>query len=197
MIKPFSQACENNCDPILSVLTRIFADRNSVLEIGSGTGQHAVYFAASLAHLQWYTSDLAGNHAGINLWIDDYRGDNLHRPCLLDVNAAQWPAPAVDAVFTANTFHIMSWQSVQAFFAGIDQVLAPAALLAVYGPFNYGGAYTSDSNARFDSWLKAQTAHQGIRDFEKVDALARSAGFSLLEDNAMPANNRLLVWRRQ
>ncbi|TQV82598.1 DUF938 domain-containing protein [Exilibacterium tricleocarpae] len=194
-MKPFSQACANNQDPILQVLQRVFADRRNVLEVGSGTGQHAVYFAHNLPHLQWYTSDLPANHPGINLWIDEHPRENLHRPRLLDVFDPHWPLSGMDAVFTANTFHIMPWEAVTAFFTGVVGVLE-TGLLAVYGPFNYEGDYTSESNARFDTWLKAQAQHQAIRDFEKVDALARSVDFTLVEDNPMPANNRLLVWRR-
>ena len=198
-MKPFSQACANNQEPILQVLQRIFADCHKVLEVGSGTGQHAVHFARHLPQLEWFTSDLLDNHDGINLWIDEYPLPNLHRPRLLDVLQTDWQVPGVDAVFTANTFHIMPWQAVFAFFAGLGADAGgplEAGLLAVYGPFNYGGEYTSDSNTRFDAWLKAQAAHQGIRDFEKVNALAGDAGFTLLEDNPMPANNRLLVWRK-
>ncbi|WP_317932116.1 DUF938 domain-containing protein [Halioxenophilus sp. WMMB6] len=194
--KPFSQACENNQAPIFTHLARLFSDRQQVLEVGSGTGQHAVYFGERLPHLTWQTSDLPENHAGIKLWLDDYPGSNLRPPLAFNVNG-QWPALTVDGLFTANTLHIMSWASVQQFFAGLPGLLAPGALLVVYGPFNYGGQFTSDSNARFEQWLKSTDPERGIRDFEAVCELATGVGLTLLEDNPMPANNRLLVWRYQ
>ncbi|WP_461482260.1 DUF938 domain-containing protein [Porticoccus sp.] len=196
--KPFSQACENNCQPILAILQRVFADRRKVLEVGSGTGQHAVYFAPRLPQLVWQTADLEINHPGINAWIDQYPVDNLRRPLALNADRRPWGMGGYkpDALFTANTCHIMAWPSVQNLFAEVGVLLAPGAVLAIYGPFNYGGEFTSDSNARFDQWLKQIAPHQGIRDFEAVDRLAQQAGFTLSEDNAMPANNRLLVWKK-
>ncbi len=193
--KPHSAASERNREPILAVLREHFADRRRVLEIGSGTGQHAVYFAAALPWLRWQTSDRAQNLAGIRLWLDEAALPNTPSPLTLDVNDA-WPACTADAVFSANTLHIMAWQEVERLFGGLPTVAEPGACLVVYGPFNYGGKFTSDSNAAFDASLKAQHAHMGIRDFEAVDALAATAGFALLEDRAMPANNRCLVWRR-
>jgi len=166
-----------------------------VLEIGSGTGQHAVYFAAALPHLTWQTSDVVENLPGIRMWLDEAHLPNLLAPLLLDVNG-QWPQARYDAVFSANTLHIMSWSEVQTFFSKLDAALTADAVLAIYGPFNYGGHFTSPSNASFDATLKDRAAHMGIRDFEAVDALARSIGLALVEDCAMPANNRTLVWRR-
>lgn len=193
--KPHSTACERNRDPILAVLQEHFADRRTVLEIGSGTGQHAVYFAAALPWLTWQTSDREANLDGIHLWLDEAALPNTPAPLALDVNAP-WPAFRADAVFSANTLHIMAWPEVERLFAGLPAATETGARLVVYGPFNYGGKFTSDSNAAFDASLKAQHAHMGIRDFEAVDALAAAAGFSLLEDRAMPANNRCLVWQR-
>ena len=193
--KPHAPACDRNRDPILAVLRRHFADRRHVLEIGSGTGQHAVYFAAALPHVTWQTSDVAENLSGIRMWLDEARLPNLPAPLLLDVNG-QWPQTRYDAVFSANTLHIMSWSEVQTLFDRLDSALTADAVLAIYGPFNYGGRFTSPSNASFDATLKHHAAHMGIRDFEAVDALARSIGLVLIEDCAMPANNRTLVWRR-
>jgi hypothetical protein len=193
--KPHSLSCDRNRDPILAVLRRHFADRRHVLEIGSGTGQHAVYFAAALPHLTWQTSDVVENLPGIRMWLDEAHLPNLLAPLLLDVNG-QWPQARYDAVFSANTLHIMSWSEVQTFFSKLDAALTADAVLAIYGPFNYGGHFTSPSNASFDATLKDRAAHMGIRDFEAVDALARSIGLALVEDCAMPANNRTLVWRR-
>ena len=194
--KPFSQACDNNQAPIFVILDRVFAEAQAALEIGSGTGQHASYFAPRLAHLIWQTSDQAEYHPGINAWIDAASADNLRRPLSLNVDMPEWPIDKVDAVFSANTCHIMSWASVENMFRKLADVLSDGGTLAIYGPFNYAGEYTSPSNANFDQWLKQRGAQQGIRDFEAVNQLAIEAGMSLLEDNAMPANNRLLVWRK-
>ena len=193
--KPFAPACERNRDPILGVLRTRFADRRHVLEIGSGTGQHAVYFAAALPHLTWQTSERPEHLAGLRQWLDEARLSNTPPPLALDVGAA-WPGGPFDAVFSANTLHIMSWPEVETFFASLPLVCTNDAKLAVYGPFNYGGAFTSQSNAEFDRSLKSRDARMGIRDVAAVDALACRAGFALLEDAAMPANNRCLVWQR-
>lgn len=202
--KPFSQACLNNRQPILAVLERVFADASSVLEIGSGTGQHGVYFANKLPHLRWQMSDLPENLPGIRLWLEEWRlkapesveqPRHLPEPLALDVLGA-WPELAFDAAFSANTAHIMAWPAVPAMFNEVAARLPEGGVFAVYGPFNYEGAFTSESNARFDSWLKANSPERGIRDFEKMDGAARHAGLELVEDNPMPANNRLLVWRK-
>lgn len=195
-MKPYAEACDRNRGPILEVLREHFADRRRVLEIGSGTGQHAVHFAAALPHLIWQTSDLEANLAGIRLWLDEAGLPNIPPPLELTAGGP-WPGSRFDACFTANTLHIMSWPEVCSLFQGLPAVLADDAVLAVYGPFNYDGRFTSDSNASFDAWLKQRSSQSGIRDFADVDALARSIGFSLAEDRAMPANNRTLVWRRR
>jgi cyclopropane fatty-acyl-phospholipid synthase-like methyltransferase len=194
--KPHAPACDRNREPILGVLRRWFTDRHHLLEVGSGTGQHAVAFAAELPHLEWQTSDVASNLPGIRMWLDEAGLPNLPPPLELEVTG-RWPRGPYDAAFSANTLHIMSWQEVQKLFAGLTKALAPDATLAIYGPFNYAGHFTSDSNARFDQSLREQSARMGIRDFEAVDALARSADFRLVEDCAMPANNRTLVWKRE
>lgn len=195
-MKPFSQACENNKQPILAILQRVFGDAKQVLEIGSGTGQHAVHFARHMPWLYWQTSDLEENHAGIKAWIQDAAPDNIGQPIALDVSRTKWPHQKVDAVFSANTLHIMSWPEVETFFQKLPAILPPHASLAIYGPFNYKGQYTSDSNRQFDAWLKARAPHRAIRDIEAVDQLAQNSGLEWVEDNPMPANNRLLVWRR-
>ncbi|HEY0230839.1 MAG TPA: DUF938 domain-containing protein [Dokdonella sp.] len=193
--KPFSPACERNRDPILGVLRTQFADRRHVLEVGSGTGQHAVFFAAALPQLIWQTSERAEHLPGLRLWLDEAALANTPAPLQLDVGAA-WPRGPFDAVFSANTLHIMGWPDVEAFFAALPAICEARAKLAVYGPFNDGGTFTSASNAEFDRSLKSRDARMGIRDFEAVDALAREAGFNLLDNAAMPANNRCLVWQR-
>ncbi len=195
--KPFSPSCERNREPILAVLREHFADRRRVLEIGSGTGQHAAFFAAALPHLIWQASDRAENLPGIRMWLDEAALPNTPAPIELDVDHANWPTQRYDAVFSANTLHIMAWDEVLTLFARLPEVIGEGAKLMVYGPFNYGGEFGSASNAAFDAWLKAQAPHMGIRDFEAVDVLARGAGFHLIDDVAMPANNRCLLWQRK
>jgi cyclopropane fatty-acyl-phospholipid synthase-like methyltransferase len=195
-MKPFSEACEQNKHPILVVLQQYFADVQSVLEIGSGTGQHAVFFAAQLSHLQWLTSEVTELHAGIRAWLDEVDLPNVSQPLALDVNQANWPVDQVDAVFSANTVHIMGWPSVENMFAGIGRVLQTEGVFCLYGPFNYEGNYTSDSNARFDMWLKQRDSRSGIRDFEALNILAQQHGMAFLADHVMPANNRTLVWEK-
>jgi len=194
--KPFAESCAQNREPIIAVLRTVFADRRRVLEIGSGTGQHAVYFAPELPHLVWQTADVVQHHAGIRAWLDEAALPNVLPPLALDVCHTGWRSGRYDAVFSANTLHIMSWPEVEHFFEGVGEVLEAGGVLAVYGPFNYDGAFTSESNARFDAWLKARDPASGVRDFEAVDALARAQGLILQQDIAMPANNRTLVWHR-
>jgi Protein of unknown function (DUF938) len=191
--KPYSQACENNKVPILAVIREVYSLPATVWEIGSGTGQHACYFAKELPHLIWQPTDLPENHPGINAWRDETQLANLNLPLVLDVTNPMWPCDGMDAVFTANTLHIMSWQQVEILFERFQTYLNPLARVCIYGPFNYAGSYTSDSNANFDQWLKNRDPLSGIRDFEAVMALVENAGFRLIKDNAMPANNRLLV----
>lgn len=196
MNKPYSQACENNKAPILAVIKEVFTQPVTVLEIGSGTGQHACYFAKELPHLNWQPSDLAENIAGINAWRIEAQLQNLLPPIILDVTDSMWPSSGIDALFTANTLHIMCWEKVQLLFDRLDNVLNPNAQVCIYGPFNYNGNYTSDSNARFDMWLKDRDPLSGIRNFEDVINLAKNAGLEFINDNAMPANNRLLVFKK-
>lgn len=195
-MKPYAESCEQNRDPILTVLQEVFADRRHVLEIASGTGQHAVYFGQALPHLTWQTSELPDNHAGIQAWLDEADLPNVLAPVAIDVNDTNWPVPEVDAIFNANTVHIVAWTAVQRMFAGIGRALADGGILCLYGPFNYGGQFTSESNARFDVWLKNRNPESGVRDFEAIDQLAVAQGLKLIRDIAMPANNRSLVWRK-
>ncbi len=195
-IQNFSDACERNKAPILAVLTRVLPAKGALLEIGSGSGQHALHFCPALPGLRWLPSELPDNLDALRHNLAGSSCTNLQPPVALDVQNAGCRIPAVDAVFTANTLHIMAWPAVEACFRRVGEVLKPAGLLCVYGPFRYGGRYTSASNADFDRWLKARDPASGIRDFEALDRLAASQGLQLLEDVAMPANNQLLVWRR-
>lgn len=194
--RPWSEACERNRAPILAVLRGAFAAATQVLEIGSGTGQHAVFFAAALPHLVWQPSDRAEHLPGIAAWRDEAGLPNLRAPLALDVDAADWPVTECDALFSANTLHIMSWGSVENFFRGVERVLLPGGVLAIYGPFSYGGQHTAESNARFDASLRARDPLSGIRDFDAVCALARRHGLDFSDDHGLPANNRILTWRR-
>lgn len=194
---PFSPACENNKGPILEHLRDEFADTGGVLEIGSGTGQHAVWFAGHLPWLTWQPTEIPASLSVLRPRCAASGFDNLLPPLAMDVCDEPWPLAVPDAVFTANTLHIMPMTSVRALFRGLAAHAPAGARLVVYGPFNYGGRYTAASNARFDESLRARAAHSGIRDIEDIDQLAQAAGFTRQADHAMPANNRLLVWRRQ
>ncbi|MBN8727178.1 MAG: DUF938 domain-containing protein [Xanthomonadales bacterium] len=196
MDKPFSAACERNRAPILAILRGFFADRRRVLEFGSGTGQHAVHFAAAMPHLAWQASDRAAALPGIRAWLDDAALANTPPPLELDVADGPWPSSPFDAVFSANTLHIMAWPEVEALFARLPDLTGAGAKLAIYGPFNYEGRFTSPSNADFDAALKRRAPHMGIRDAAEVDRLAAAAGFALVEDVEVPANNRLRLWQR-
>jgi cyclopropane fatty-acyl-phospholipid synthase-like methyltransferase len=193
--KPNAPSCERNREPILEALRVYFADRRDVLEIGSGTGQHAVHFAAALPQLRWQCTDRVENLPGIGLWLSEAALPNTPPAIALDVSS-RWPAHRYDAVFSANTLHIMGWDEVEQLFDHLADATLDDAKLVIYGPFNYGGRYTSDSNASFDQWLQARGAHMRIRDAEAVDALADAAGFELIDDIAMPSNNRCRVWQR-
>jgi SAM-dependent methyltransferase len=192
---PHCDACERNKGPILAVLRGAFAGCRQVLEVGSGTGQHAVHFANGLPWLAWQPSDLPEALPALRRRILDEGPANLRAPIKLDVTERPWKSGPVDGVFTANTLHIMHWPQVEALFEGVADVVEPGTVLAIYGPFRYGGEYTTPSNASFDTMLRARDPQSGIRDFEAVDALARAAGFSLVADHAMPANNQTLVWK--
>jgi len=196
-MKPYSESSAENQEPILAVLRQTFAGVHQVLEIGSGTGQHAVHFARNLPHLNWQSSELAPNLPGIREWLDEAALSNTRPPLALDVNSQPWDIESVDGVFTANTLHIVSWPEVERLFQGVAQVLLPGGVMCIYGPFNYDGAYTAPSNERFDDWLKARDPASGIRDAEAVCALAAQHSMHLEADHVMPVNNRILVLRKQ
>ncbi len=190
--KPYSESSDQNKDVILEVISPILSGVASVLEIGSGTGQHAIFFAEKMPHLIWNTSDRHDYITSINCWINDARVDNVVAPVELDVSNSVWPSKKMDAVFTANTVHIMNQDEVENLIKGCSTMIKPGGHLLIYGPFNYNGNYTSDSNERFDQWLKSRNALSCIKAFETVCALALESGLSLKKDYAMPANNRIL-----
>lgn len=193
---PFSPSCENNKAFILEVLLAAFADRREVLEVASGTGQHACHFAASMPWLRWQPTELEENLPVLQPRCSAYPGANLLVPRALDVRADPWSLAVPDALFSANSLHIMAFSAVERLFTALAASAGSNVVLAIYGPFNYGGAYTSASNARFDQWLGQQHPDSAIRNFEAVDAMAAGAGFILQADHEMPANNRLLLWRK-
>ncbi|MBK7647547.1 MAG: DUF938 domain-containing protein [Betaproteobacteria bacterium] len=194
MEKPYAPSTEKNRDPILAVLREVFADRRQVLEIGSGTGQHAIHFCAQLPHLIWQTADRPDFLPGIRAWLDEAALPNAMPPLEFDV-LGPWPGARYDAIYSANTLHIMSWPAVEALFAGLPDVLLPGGLLFIYGPFMVDGRHTSESNARFDRMLRETAPHQGVRDVADLDALARQVGLALVEQREMPSNNQCLIWR--
>ncbi len=183
------------------MLKSAFQHSRHVLEIGSGTGQHSVYFAPRLPQLVWQTSDLADSHAGIQAWHAAHGAPNLLAPLEFDLATDAWPATkdpsGFDAVFTSNTCHIVAWPLVQRMFDLVGSHLPEGGVFAIYGPFNYGGHFTSDSNRAFDAWLRQRDARSGLRDFEAIVALATEHGMELQLDQAMPANNRTLVFRKR
>lgn len=195
--KPYAESCDQNREVILAVLKECFVEPGHVLEIASGSGQHAVYFAQQMPHLQWQPSDQGVNLPGIQAWVNEAGLDNILEILLLDVTMPSWPVERADYVFSANSVHIMPWSAVQALFAGLRSVLNRGGLFALYGPFNYSGHYTSASNERFDQWLKQRDPQSGIRDFEALDELARQSDLTIVEDYEMPANNRILVWKKE
>lgn len=195
--KPYASSCDENKFFILQELKNIFFDSKIILEIGSGTGQHAVFFGKYLPHARWLTSDVKENHAGILQWISEANVSNVEEPIYLDVSTVNWSTiEKADAVFSANTAHIMHAEDVENFFKGVGTVLTNAGYFCLYGPFNYNGDYTSQSNADFDKWLKARDKKSGIKDMEYLNTLANDAGMILHADIELPANNRILVWKK-
>jgi SAM-dependent methyltransferase len=192
MNKPYSESCDQNKDPILTVISPIFSSISRVLEIGSGTGQHAVYFAEKMPQLSWHTSDCQPYLDGINAWLASSELQNVMPPFELDVTNSKWPELTIDAVFTANSVHIMHQRDVVNLINGVGKLLKQNGSLVIYGPFNYNDSYTSESNARFDQWLKDRDALSGIKHFEDIESLAIDNGMKLVTDYEMPANNRIL-----
>lgn len=194
---PHSEACERNRDPILRSLRPFFADRKCVLEIGSGTGQHAVHFASAMSHLLWQCADRQDYLQGLAARIALSDLPNLPRPTEFDVMQPDWPPGNFDALYSANTLHIMAWGEVERMFERLPKLVEVNAKLAIYGPFKINGKFTSPSNEAFDASLKLREPTMGIRDLEAVDTLAERSGFRLQQNIDMPANNQLLLWQRE
>jgi len=194
--RPYAESCDENKQVIFDVIKNIFSEPGRLLEIGSGTGQHAVYFTRQLPHIIWQPSDIEDQIVGIKLWMEEVDHNRIQPPVVLDVSNGLWPFENMDYVFTANTTHIISWLHVVAMFKGIGKVLKSGGMFAQYGPFNYNGEFSSESNARFDQWLKGRDAESGIRNFQDLEKLAAVNGMKLFKDYEMPANNRILVWQK-
>ena len=195
-MKPFSEACVRNREPILEVLQQWFLGPGVALEIGAGTGQHAVYFAERLPHLTWVATDREENHAGIRSWLDEAQLPNLRGPAALDVSADSWPIEAARYAFSANTAHIMSWPEVERMFAGVARRLESSGAFCLYGPFNRDGQYTAESNRTFDESLRARDPRMGLRNDRDLFDLAQRCGLAFAADYSMPAKNRTLVWTK-
>ena len=191
---PYAESAEQNKRVIYAAIEPYL--HGEALEIGSGTGQHAVYFAALAPGVTWQTSDLETGLPGIAARIEAAGLANLPAPISLDVRD-QWPRQRFDFIFTANSFHIMDREMVVACIAGIGRCLKAGGVFAVYGPFNYDGGYTAESNASFDRMLRQRDPASGLRDFEWIAELAGDAGMDLVEDIDMPHNNRTLVWKKR
>ena len=197
MMMAFSESCERNKQSILDILTVELRDCCTALEVGSGTGQHAVYFASGMPHVEWQPTDRTDELPTLASRIAAEAPQNVRPPLPLDVRDTPWPLPdSFNAVYSANTLHIMSWDSVRHFFRGVGQVLDECGLVCIYGPFLYEDVETLPSNVAFDQWLRARDPESGIRAFEAVNALAGEQSLLLKANHPMPANNQLLVWQR-
>ncbi len=197
MTKPFAESCAQNQQVILDVLKTLFIEPGEVLEIGSGTGQHAVFFTEHLRHLNWQLSDLETEHAGMKMWLDEVEHNRIKSPLVLDVDMPEWLLNNKDYIFTANTTHIISNLQAEKMFKHVGECLKSAGLFAQYGPFNYHGSYTSESNKNFDVWLKQRNPESCIKHFEQIESYAKANGMTLFKDIEMPANNRVLVWVKE
>lgn len=196
MNKPYSESCEQNKDVILSTIQSYLFDGAKILEIGSGTGQHAVYFANHNPQIVWQPSDRAEYLRGIEAWISEAVHPNIQSVIELDV-LKLWPFESYDLLFSANSFHIMGNEAVKICIEKAGSCLIKNGYFIVYGPFNYNRQYTSSSNQRFDGWLKANDPDSGIKDIEWVCDIALQTGLHLIDDIEMPANNRILIWQQE
>jgi SAM-dependent methyltransferase len=193
-MKQSSPSCDRNKGPILAVLREILAVPGLVLEVGSGSGQHAVHFARGLPHVEWQPTDVPENLPSISAWRDEAGLANLLEPLALDLFSDRWPVATARAVVCINTIHIVSWEAVERLFAGAGRLLSPGGTMYVYGPYRYAGRPLEPSNEEFDRWLKARDPVSGVRLFDDVNRLAEQNGLTLAGDRAMPVNNRSIWW---
>jgi len=194
MVKRTASSVDTNKDVILAALRMLLPREGTVLEVGSGTGQHAAYFAKHLPHLSWQPTDLEENLPSIRAWAADATLPNLRPPLVLDLLQDGWPVGSVQAVVCINTVHIVAWTGVERLFEGAGQILPPGGVIYVYGAYRYAMRPLESSNEEFDRWLKARDPAWGVRDFEAVNALAERNGFVLAGDEPVPVNNRSIWW---
>lgn len=193
-MKRSAPSVDSNKDIILAALRALLPRAGMVLEVGSGTGEHAVYFAHQLPHLVWQPTDLEENLPGIRAWVDEAALPNLRPPLLLDLLRDDWPVASAQALVCINTVHIVAWPGVESLFAGAGRILPPGGVMYVYGAYRYAMRPLEPSNEEFDRWLKARDPASGVRDFEAVNALAARHGLVLAGDEAVPVNNRSIWW---
>jgi len=192
----YSAAAERNSQPILDQLQKLLPAHGTVLEIGSGTGQHAVFFTRSLSGLKWQPTDREVNLASLGAHFENQGNGRILPALKLDVLADPWPEGFYQAAYSANTAHIMSWDAVVAMFEGVASRLIADARFCLYGPFNINQQFTAPSNAQFDARLRAEDPNMGIRDMEALQELAMFNQMALEYRLAMPSNNFLLVFRK-
>lgn len=193
-MKQHAPSCDRNKHYILELLKEVLPRFGAVLEIGSGTGQHAAFFADSLPALEWQPTDLEENIPSIKSWCEDAGSENIRPPEVLDLRSPEWPVSKVDALISINTIHIVSWPLVENLFRGAGKVVTTGGVMYCYGPYRYSDKLLEPSNIEFDRWLKQRDPESGVRQFEEVNQLAEANGFVLQGDRAMPANNRSLWW---
>ena len=191
----FSQAADNNKASILQVLIDWLSDDVFVLEVGSGTGQHAIHMAAALQGIRWQPTDCPSALPTLMNNISNYGSSNILTPTHLDLSLSEWPSGKIDCVYSANVIHIVSTPLGENLIRGAAKALTKDGVLMLYGPFKYQGEFTTPSNANFDEWLKKRNPKSGLRDFEWVCELAKDSGLSFVEDRSMPANNQFLTFR--
>ncbi|MGB5220944.1 MAG: DUF938 domain-containing protein [Polyangiales bacterium] len=197
MAKGFAPAAERNREPILEVLRRVLPASGTVLEIASGTGQHAVFFSERLPQLRWQPSDPAADALrSIRAWVSEEARENLLAPIDLDVRSKPWPVARADAMLCINMIHVSPWEASEALFEGAQRLLSADAPLVTYGPYRVHGEHTAPSNAAFDQSLRSRNPRWGVRDIDELSELATRTDFTLEESVLMPANNMTLVWRR-
>ncbi len=195
-MKQHAPACDRNQAFILETLAGILPGKKKLLEIGSGTGQHAAYLAPQFPNLTWFPTDLEENLASINAWCNDSPAANIETASVLNLATGQWPVKSCDAVVCINTIHIISWELVEKLFTGAANVLSKEGVFYVYGPYEYENEPLAESNQNFNAWLQQRDPASGIRKFEKVNELARKNDLIFQFDKSMPANNRSICWKK-
>ena len=196
-MKSFSETAEENKTLVLPVILPYLKGAKNALEIASGTGQQIVYFAEQTPEITWQPSDLSENIRAIMAWVESANLDNILQPKVLDVANPEWSVDKIDFVYTSNSLHIMSWWHVKSLFEHLGKLMAAGCYFCVYGPFCFSGVHVSDSNLRFDQFLKQRDPQSGVRDLDALKLLAKEQGIVLNNSVEMPHNNHILVWQKQ